>query len=118
MVKSQWRDGTIAFSPSYSRANTIVTIVSSYYRAIVFSSSYHRVFAIVPSRFHHRFIVFSLSYHRSLASYHRVFTIVSSPFHHRTIAFSPSCHRVSPSYHRLPMVMRYGTFSSTIYASS
>ena len=50
------------------------------HRTIVFSSSYHCTFIIVPSCFHHRTIL--------------VFTIVPSRFHHRTIVFSPSYHRV------------------------
>jgi hypothetical protein len=93
---------------------------------MVLSPSYHRVFTIVPSRFHDRIIAFSPPFHRvftivtsrfcllSIAfspSYHRVFNIVPSRFHHRTIVISPSCHR-------LPVDMRNNTFLFKMFAFS
>ena len=48
MVKTRWHDGTMV-KPRYN---------------IAFSSSYHRVFTIVPSWFRHRTIAFSSSCHR------------------------------------------------------
>jgi hypothetical protein len=98
IVPSRFHHRTVAFSPSY-------------HRTIALPPSYHRTFIIVPSCFHNCTIAFSPSYHRFSPAYHRVFTIVPSRFHHRAIAISSSCHR-------LPVVMRNGTFLSTIYAFS
>ena len=63
MVKSQCRNGTMVKMRCY----------------IMFSSSYHRCFTIIPSRFHHRNIAFSPLYHRCfiiVQSYYCVFIIV------------------------------------------
>jgi hypothetical protein len=98
MMKSRWRDSTILTTRCYI-AFSAYYFLRFHHRAIVFASSYHRVFTIMPSRLHHRTIIFS-------PSCHRIFTIVPSRFHCRTIALSPTYHHVfiivpSHCHHRI-----------------
>jgi hypothetical protein len=68
MMKTRWYHGENTMVPWWNRDVVMVKMrcnIAFFHHTIAFSPSRHRLFAIVPSRFHHRAIAFSPSYHRA-----------------------------------------------------